>query len=716
MDSQGHSGTVRAGVAAALVALAAFALYAPTLGHDFVALDDEAFTYANPVVQNGISGAAWKAAWTTAPENYWAPLLWTSFMLDVEFFGPGPRGFHLTNVFLFALNAGLLFVLLRRWTGRTGVALAVAALWTLHPARVESVAWITERKDVLSGVFFLLGIGAYVEGRRRGRPGGVWLAWLCMVAGGLVKQILIVLPAALLLLDVWPLGRIDWSRFWRSGGRLALEKWAFWLVAAALTFPPIWFHYDRGAMLDVSLGHRLAMIPIHYLFYFRKTVWPVGLMPLQPDLPFQMGAFLVGLAILIGATWGAWRFRKEAPWALAGWLWFVGLLFPLIGVVWAGQERLATRFLYLPHVGLLWAAVLAAEAWLRQRNWNGKRGAVFCLAALAASGIQTGRLLPHWRDEASFSAAVWKYNSGHETAGLLGGDWLMTRGKWAAADAAYARGANKGNKRCFARLCWLRLWCGRAAEIDGLWDEFERASGIRLLEFTSRDVAADRQILWTVRGQILRERGDFDGAIAALGEAVKLDADPASFTVAEFLRTCHEAGRPEVGAAAAARLQAAKGIAIREWRDLLPRYLQFWQEGGRGLAFVFFEECARRFPNDGLALNNMAWLLATAEPDGLRHERMAEWPATALVWAERALAQGGSDMPGAWDTLAAARANAGDFAGAVAAVERARELAKQAGEWTLDVQLQARLAEYRAGRPWREPDARAKTTGSKPIP
>jgi len=701
---------------AMLVALAAFALYAPTLGYDFVALDDEAFTFANPVVKDGISGQSLAASWTTAPENYWAPLLWTSFMLDVELFGPGPRGYHLTNVFLYALNAGLLFALLRRWTGRTGVALAVAALWTLHPARVESVAWITERKDVLSGLFFLLGIGAYVEGRRRGRPGGVWLAWLCMVAGGLVKQILIVLPAALLLLDVWPLERIDWNRFWCSGGRLALEKWAFWLVAAALTFPPIWFHYDRGSMLDVSVGHRLAMIPVHYLFYFRKTVWPVGLMPLQPDLSFRAGSFLAGAAILIGGTWVAWRFRKEAPWGLAGWLWFVGLLFPLIGVVWAGQERLATRFMYLPHVGLIWAAVLAAEAWLRQRNWNGKRGAVLGLAALAASGFQTARLLPHWRDEAAFSAAVWKYNSGHETAGLLGGDWHMTRGDWAAADAAYARGANQGNKRCLARLSWLRLWCGQTEAIDGLWGEFERASGARLLDFTARDVAADRQILWTVRGQILRARGDFEGAIAALAEAVKLDADPASFVVAEFLRTCHEAGRPEVGAAAAARLQAAKGIAIREWRDLLPRYLQFWQEGGRGLAFVFFEECARRFPNDGLALNNMAWLLATAEPDGLRHERMAEWPATALVWAERALAQGGSDMPGAWDTLAAARANAGDFAGAVAAVERARELAKQAGEWTLDVQLQARLAEYRAGRPWREPDARAKTTGSKPIP
>jgi len=253
----------------------------------------------------------------------------------------------------------------------------------------------------------------------------------------------------------------------------------------------------------------------------------------------------------------------------------------------------------------------------------------------------------------------------------------------------------------------LRLWCGHAAEIDELWGQFERASGARLLEFTARDVAADRQILWAVRGQILRARGDSAGALAAMEEAVKLDADPASFVVAEFLRTCHEAGRPDVGAAAAARLQAAKGIAIRAWRDLLPRYLQFWQEGGRGLAFGFFGEYARRFPDDGLALNNMAWLLATSAPDGLRHARMDEWPATALAWAERALALGGEDMPGAWDTLAAARANAGDFPGAIAAVERARELAKGSGDWTLESKLQARLAEYRAGRPWREPDARA---------
>ena len=690
-----------------LVALAAFAVYAPTLGYDFVALDDEAFTYANSVVKDGISGQSLAESWTTAPENYWAPLLWTSFMLDVEFFGSGPRGFHLTNVFLFALNAGLLFVLLRRWTGRTGVALAVAALWTLHPARVESVAWITERKDVLSGLFFLLGIGAYVEGRRRGRPGGVWLAWLCMVAGGLVKQILIVLPAALLLLDVWPLGRIDWSRFWRSGGRLALEKWAFWLVAAALTFPPIWFHYDRGSMLDVSVGHRLAMIPIHYLFYFRKTVWPVGLMPLQPDLPFRAGSFLAGAAILIGGTWVAWRFRKEAPWGLAGWLWFVGLLFPLIGVVWAGQERLATRFLYLPHVGLLWAAVLAAEAWLRQRDWNGKRGAVLGLAALAASGFQTARLLPHWRDEAAFSAAVWKYNSGHETAGLLGGDWHMTRGEWLQARDAYARGAAMGNKKCMARLAWLLLWCGHAEGTELLWGEFEMASGRRLLDFAPRDGVSERSILCAVHGQIRRARGDYDEAIIALGEAVKLEPDPAAFVVAEYLRTCHEAGRPAEGAAVAARLREAKGIDIRAWSDLLPRYLQFWREGGRGLAYGYFAEYARKNPGDGLALNNMAWLVATAEPDGLVHAGMDEWAGAALAWAEKAMELGGEEIAGAWDTLGAARANAGDYAGAADAAQRGVAAAKQGGDWLLAGNIQARMEGYRAGKPWREKDRRA---------
>ena len=204
----------------------------------------------------------------------------------------------------------------------------------------------------------------------------------------------------------------------------------------------------------------------------------------------------------------------------------------------------------------------------------------------------------------------------------------------------------------------------------------------------------------------MRAQGDYAGAIVALKNAVELEPDPAAFVVAEFLRTCHEAGRPEAGAEAAARLKAAKGLEIRDWRDLLPRYLQFWQEGGRGLAFGYFTEYARRHPDDGMALNNMAWLMATAEPDGLDHARMEEWPTTAVAWAEAAIELGGEEFAGAWDTLAAARANAGDFEGAVAAAERAMDLAKRSGEWALADKVQGRLDGYRSGRPWRGEDER----------
>ena len=692
---------------ALLVAAVVFAVYLPTIGYDYVALDDDVFVVKNPVVNEGFSWAAVKAAWTTAPEANCLPLLWMSYMADVELFGLKPWGFHLTNVFLFALNVGVLFGLVRRWTGRAGPALAVALLWMLHPTRVESVAWITERKDVLSGLFFLLGIGAYVEGRRGTLRHGVLLAWVCMVLGGLSKQILIVMPVALTLLDVWPLGRTDWDRMGRDVWRLTLEKWAFWLVAFALAFLPVWLHHIRGAMLEVTLGHRLGMIPIHYLFYFEKLLWPTGLMPLQDELPLRWWMLVAGLGVLGGGTWVLWQGRKQHPVALLGWLWFVVLLFPLTGVVWGGAERLATRFMYIPQIGLVLAVVLEADAFLRRRGWNWRWGAGVFAVVLAAYGWQTLRLMPHWRDVASFSEAVWTYNRGHESACLLGGDFHMLRGEWAQAEEAYTQGVLLKNKRCLGRLCRLGIWCGQTESADHVWRAFEAATGKSLLEFKPDEKNEERSCLWSIRGQILRAQGDYAGAILALKEAVALEPDPAAFIVAEFLRTCHEAGRPEAGAAAAARLEAAKRLKIRAWPDLLPRYLQFWLEGGRGLANGYFAEYARRHPADGQALNNMAWLLATAEPDGLNHAGMEEWPATAVAWAERALELGGQDMPGVWDTLAAARANAGDFAGAVAAAEKAAGLAKRAGEWTLAAKVQVRLDGYRSGAPWREADERA---------
>lgn len=692
---------------ALLVAVVAFGLYAPTLGYDFAALDDDVFVINNTVVTNGFTLASAKAAWTTAPEANWVPLLWMSFMLDIELHGMDPGGMHLTNVLLFALNAGLLFWLLRRWTGRTGVALATTLLWVFHPARVESVAWITERKDVLSGVFFLLGVGAYVEGRRGNLKHGMLWAWLCMVVGGLVKQVLIVMPAALLLLDVWPLGRTDWDRIWKDGWRLAAEKWAFWLGAGLLACVPVWVHHEQGALLEIPLYYRLGMIPIHYLFYLQKLLWPTGLMPLQDELSFRWWLWVACAGVLAGVTWALWRHRTSHPWALMGWLWFVGLLFPWTGMVWGGAERMATRFMYLPQIGLFLAVAVTADELCRQRSWNPKWNFAACLLLLAGYGGVTLHLLPHWRDKDSFRGAVWRYNSGHNAACLLGGDYYFNRGDWRKAEEAYAKGTMLNNKSCVGRLCLLRIWYGQAGSAAQIWQAYEKEAGIRMLDFNPREGVEDRRILWNVRGAILRAVGDYNGAIDALAKAVELQPDPAAFIVAEFLRTCFEAGRPEAGAVARARLQAATGLEVREWRDLLPRYLQFWQEGGRGLAFEFFSEYARRYSDDGLALNNMAWMMATVEPDGLNHARQDEWPATALAWAERARELGGAELPGVWDTWAAACANTGDFEGAAAAAAQAKELAQHDGEWILATEIQKRLDNYRAGKPWREKDKRA---------
>lgn len=696
------------------VTLLAFAVYIPSLGYDYVPLDDSAFVYGNPLVKDGFSWAAVKGAWTTAPENYWAPLLWGSFMLNVEMAGLNPHGFHWTNVILFALNAGLLFLLLWQWTRRAGLSLAIALLWVLHPARVESVAWITARKDVLSGVFFLLGLGAYVAGRRGQLRHGLGWAWLCMALGGMVKQTVIVMPAAMVLLDVWPLQRTTWSELWRSGWRLVGEKWGLWLLGVVLATLPIWFHVESESVIAVTWPQRLSMIPAHYLFYLGKLIWPVGLMPLQPDLPFRPWVSLGGLLLLILLTWSLWRWRERYPWALMGWLWFVALLFPLTGVVWAGQERLATRFAYWPHLGLCLLAGMGVAAMVARRGWL-RHGAIILAAAVCLAYLaQTERLLRHWKNQDAFAHAVWTYHSAHETASLYGGDWLLRRGRWVEAEAVYGQGMMKGQKQCLGNVLQLRLWQGKTENAAEIWRAYEAERNVDLLVFSRTEAPPTRSLLLGTRGQILRARGDYAGAIQVLQEALRWETAPAPFSMAEYLRACFDAGRQDL-ALAMARPLAARGMVIGSWKDLLPYYANFWTGGARGQAYAFFKEYAQRYPDDGMALNNMAWLLATAEPDGLGHVGEEEWPAMALQWAQHAMECGGEQLAAAWSTLAAARANAGDFNGALAALEPARRLAARDQDQALLARIAGYEATYRDERPWREPDTRAERLAQEPL-
>ncbi|OQC56769.1 MAG: hypothetical protein BWX54_01331 [Verrucomicrobia bacterium ADurb.Bin018] len=686
------------------IATALFAVYAPSIGYDFILLDDGPYVQNNPTVSGGFSWPAVKAAWTEANEAYWAPLLWMSFMLDVELFGLEPWGFHLVNVALFALNAGLLFALFRRWTGRTGVALAATLLWALHPARVESVAWVVERKDVLSGLFFLLGLGVYVEGRRGNLRYGSWMAWACMALGGAVKQIVIVMPAVMLLLDIWPLARTDWDRVWKDGWRLAAEKWAFWGLAVVLASLPIWLHHQDDRMLDIPVAHRAAMIPIHYLFYLLKLVWPSGLAVLQGDLPFRWPEFAIGIGFLAGATWALWRFRKEAPWALWGWVWFVGALFPLSGLVWAGAERLATRFLYVPHMGLALAVVLGLAHRGRNRRVIAAAAALLVLAVYLAATV---RLLPYWRDSRTLFTRVLQLNpdSVHGFDNLARA--YFDEGRFAEWQAYLEDFRVRPSGSGIADIQYAWWQAAMLGDAEASWAALEKLTG---LPRTDPDFwlwletrTNDRMLLGTwrdVAGICLRTAGDLEG-LERLWQRGKNQWDERTRMnfLAEMLYACWSAGRETEADALAREAGSLSGALLRA--QMPARFAERWQQGARGYAFACFEAYARWVPGDGLALNNMAWLMATARPDGLRHARMDEWPAAAVAWAERALEAGGGAIPAVWGTLAAARANAGDYASAQAAAERALALAAASGDEPMRGRLQAQLAEYQAGRPWR---------------
>ena len=695
--------------------LAVFVLYAPSIRYEFINWDDIQYLADNPVVSNGVSLEGLKAAWSTAPESMWAPLLWISFMLDVELFGLEPWEFHLVNVLLFCLNAGLVYALARRWTGRTGLALAVAALWAFHPARVESVAWVAERKDVLSGLFFLLCLWAYVRGREgaRVRDGWTWVSAGFLVLGMLSKPVLVMTPFVLILLDIWPLGRLPWEGrgLRRAGWKLIVEKWPFWLIAFGLGAISWW---AGPATPQPSWSYRLATIPIHYFSYLRQAVWPVGLTVLCPRPAFSPAMLALSLGVLGGVTAWTWSGWRRHPALLVGWLWFGLLLVPSIGFFWFGTtEGNGVRFSYLPHIGLILGGALGVDGILRRNGWNWRWGAAAGMVMAGIWAVATTRLLPHWRNSQTVFSRALEMNPNNVNAlDALGNAWIR-EGRLAAwqeymerlrreqpgkhmVDIYYAwwQAAMLGDSVGSVRV--LEELTGLDSTQPGFWTWLEtRTNGEQLLGMW-RDMA----------GICLRGQGDWQQM-----EQLRTQWEGSwdSRTRENFLaemRLAYEVAGLEAQAENVGRELHGGGEAGKWTQAMQDRLFDRWRQGARGYAYQGFVEVAQRRPDDGMALNNMAWLMATAEPDGLDHARQEEWPTTAVAWAEAAIELGGEEFAGAWDTLAAARANAGDFEGAVAAAERAMDLAKRSGGWALADKVQRRLDGYRSGRPWREEDER----------
>ena len=392
----------RAAVAGALV-LAVAAIYTPTLGHGFVDLDDSEYVYENPRVSAGLEAGGVRWAFTTFHAANWHPLTWLSHMLDVELFGAAPAGHHATSVGLHALNSVLVFLGLEALTLAFWPSAAVAALFAVHPLRVESVAWVAERKDLLCALFGLLACGAYVNWARKG-GGARYLAVAGLFALALMsKPMLVTLPVLLLLVDYWPLGRLRRARDLWLRSREKLPLFALSTLSSWITYVAQAGGGATAAAERFPLGDRLLNAALSYVAYLGQTVWPRALAAFYPH-PNAHGARValvpaLGAAFgLVAATWIVVARRARRPWLVVGWLWFAVALVPVIGVVQVGSQARADRYTYLPLVGIFVIAAWGASA--ACARWRVPSGAVaaFAGAALLAYGATARAQVASWRD------------------------------------------------------------------------------------------------------------------------------------------------------------------------------------------------------------------------------------------------------------------------------------------------------------------------------
>ena len=386
----------------ALILLAVALVFGQTVRHQFINYDDQDYVYDNPSVARGLTAQGIVWAFTHFHSGNWHPLTWLSHMLDCELYGlDHPGGHHLTNVLLHAASAILLFLVLRRMTGDLWPSAFVAILFAVHPLHVESVAWVAERKDVLSGLFFMLTMAAYVGYARRPFSLLRYLLATALFAMGLMaKPMLVTLPFVLLLLDYWPLGRIG-AKVPQSLQRahlprqtplalrrVLLEKLS-WLALAAVSC--IVTYLAQGTLVVVlqilPFRGRIANALVCYVAYLGQLFYPVGLTVFHPypQISFPIWKIVGCLLLLVGVSWAALACRRKCPYLLVGWLWYLGMLVPVIGLVQVGFQAMADRYTYLPQIGLYIALVWGAEH--ISRRWPYRRWVVGAASALVMMGL-----------------------------------------------------------------------------------------------------------------------------------------------------------------------------------------------------------------------------------------------------------------------------------------------------------------------------------------
>jgi tetratricopeptide (TPR) repeat protein len=387
-----------------LLFLSTLTLYYPALQNGFVNYDDPAYVTSNWQVQQGLASRSLAWAFTSTAEANWHPLTWISHLLDVQLFGLRPAGHHAQSVLWHAANVVLLFLLLAKATGFVGRSALLAGLFAVHPLNVESVAWVAERKTVLSTFFLLLALGAYGWYVKRPRASRYLLVALLFALGLMAKPMAITLPCALLLVDFWPLQRFPDTPL----SKLALEKIPLLALSAASAAITLYAQRAGGAMGSfelLPLAMRVKNAICSYLIYMEKAVWPSRLAVFYPHPEDSLALWKVlgAAAVLAAVTALFWHFR-ERRYLLVGWFWFLGTLAPMIGIVQVGRQSWADRYAYLPLWGLFVIGVWLASEGAARISLSRAAQVAIALAVLLGYSVTAHIQIGYWRNSYSLFA------------------------------------------------------------------------------------------------------------------------------------------------------------------------------------------------------------------------------------------------------------------------------------------------------------------------
>lgn len=649
------------------------AVYWPVKNHGFVNYDDPDYITANPVVQKGLTvdGVAWAFQNLHGEKTYWHPLTWLSHLADVQLFGLNPAGHHIGNVLFHALNVVLLFWIFYRMTGKTWPSAGLAALFALHPLQVDTVAWVTERKNVLSTFWMLLGLLAYVRYTERRSIGRYSAVLLLFCAALMSKPAVVTFPCLLLLLDFWPLRRVQIpglmptpdvqspvqtiSGFPRvSIPAAVLEKVPLLLLSFASSAVTLLAHRGLG-MLDPS-GHlplrlRLENAVVSYGQYVRKLVWPNDLAVLYPHpgrWPFWEVALTAFFLLIVTAL--ALRHVKARPYLAVGWFWFLGTLIPAIGIVQVGAQAMADRFSYVPIVGIFLMIIWALADFAAHSPWRRKLAFIAVGIAATSLAISSRQQLSHWKN----SITLWEHTLR-----------VTTNNYMAHHDLGVA----------------LR----EAGRLDNAASQFEAALRIKENPVSQYELAL-----------VLERQGRTNDAIAQLDKSVSMN--PQWINARQRLAYLMAAGGDVTNALRQYAELLNMGAARHDIHVRMAVLLAAVSQTGE--AIEHYREALRASPDDPIALNNLAWILATHPEARFRSG------ADAVEMAARACALTGWNSTAFVATLAAAQAEMRNFQTAAQLAAQAVTLARAAGETNTAAECEKMRALFESRAPFRQGDTR----------